>query len=200
MAGRTWSGQVPPYDPVAARRTLAGRTLHLEIASSGNDLTVTLAQVWEHELGVTTEVLQLDWFDYLADLDARRLPIFVFSWIADYPDPEAFLDALFAADSPQRPIVYENPEVQYWLETARKAQDPTTRMDALQRAQQAILEDAVVLPLAFDVEYLLVAPHVRDLLVTPLGILGLERVWIDHTRAAHHRPSEPVLFTWSNRR
>lgn len=199
MAGRTWRGQVLPYDPMAARQALADRTLLLEIASSGSDLAVTLAQVWERELGITTDVLQLDWPDYLADLNARRLPIFVFSWIADYPDPEAILDALFATDSPYQPIVYENPDVQRWLEVARQAQDPSMRVAAFQRAQQAILDDAVVLPLVFDVEYLLVAPHVRDLPVTPLGILGLERVWIDHTRAAHHRPSEPVLFTWSDR-
>lgn len=168
--------------------------------SSGSDLAVTLARVWEQELGVTTDVLQLDWPDYLGDLDARRLPVFVFSWIADYPDPEAVLDALFAADSPHRPIVYENPDVQRWLERARQEQDSATRANLLQRAQQGILDDAVVLPLVFDVEYLLVAPHVRDLPVTPLGILGLERVWIDHAATVHRQTSELVLFEWSNRR
>jgi len=200
MLARDWNAGMLPYDPEAARRALAGRTLHLEIVSSGSDLAVTLARVWEQELGVTTDVLQLDWPDYLGDLDARRLPVFVFSWIADYPDPEAVLDALFAADSPHRPIAYENPDVQRWLERARQEQDSAARASLLQRAQQGILDDAVVLPLVFDVEYLLIAPHVRDLPVTPLGILGLERVWIDRAAAVHHRSGELVLFEWSNRR
>jgi ABC-type transport system substrate-binding protein len=184
MAPGRWEAVLPPYDPAAARQALADRSVHVEIVSAGSDLAVTLARVWEQDLGITSEVLQLDWPDYLADLDTRQLPIFVFSWVADYPDPEAVLDALFAADSPHRPIAYENPAVQRWLDTARHATDPTTRAAALRRAQQAVLDDAVVLPLFFDVEYLLVAPAVRDLPVTPLGILGLEHVWIDRAGAA----------------
>ncbi|MFN3337377.1 MAG: ABC transporter substrate-binding protein, partial [Thermomicrobium sp.] len=179
MPGSPWAATVLPTDPDAARELLAGRQLQLEVVSAGSDLGVMLARVWEQELGADVEVLQLDWPDYLDDLDARRLPIFVFSWVADYPDPEAVLDALFATDSPARPIVYENARVQRLLDQARHTLDPNERRAVFLAAQQAILDEAVVLPLTFDVEYLLVAPRVRDLPVTPLGILGLERVWID---------------------
>ncbi len=184
MPGGPWGAAVPPFDPEQARRTLTGRSLRLEIASAGSDVAVMLGQVWRRELGVEVEVLQYDWPDYLAELDARRLPIFVFSWIADYPDPEAVIDALFAEDSPNRPIEYRNAAVQELLAAARRTTDPLERQALLVAAQQQILDDAVVLPLTFDVEYLLVAPRVRDLPVTPLGILGLERVWIAPERAA----------------
>jgi len=143
-----------------------------------------LGQVWRRELGTEVEVLQYDWPDYLTELDARRLPIFVFSWVADYPDPEAVIDALFAEESPNRPIDYRNAAVQELLAAARRATDPQERHALFLAAQQQILDDVVVLPLTFDVEYLLVAPRVRDLPVTPLGILGLERVWIAPERAA----------------
>jgi len=184
MPGSPWTAATLPTDPEAARALLAGRTLQLEVVSAGSRLAVMLARVWEQELGADVEVLQLDWPDYLDDLDARRLPIFVFSWVADYPDPEAVLDALFATDSPARPIAYENPRVQRLLDQARHTLDPGERREAFLAAQQAILDEAVVLPLTFDVEYLLVAPRVRDLPMTPLGILGLERVWIDGSHPA----------------
>lgn len=184
MPGSPWTAATLPTDPEAARALLAGRTLQLEVVSAGSHLAVMLARVWEQELGADVEVLQLDWPDYLDDLDARRLPIFVFSWVADYPDPEAVLDALFATDSPARPIAYENPRVQRLLDQARHTLDPGERREAFLAAQQAILDEAVVLPLTFDVEYLLVAPRVRDLPMTPLGILGLERVWIDGSHPA----------------
>lgn len=181
MGGQDWPGDLLPYDPEKARQSLGGRQVHLEIASSGGGLAIVLARVWSEELGITAEVVQLDWPNYLTDLDARRLPVFVFSWVADYPDPEAVLDALFAADSPHRPIAYENPELQHWLERARRTLDPAARNRALAEAQRIVLEDAVVMPLLFDVEYFVIAPYVRDLPVTPLGILGLERVWIDRS-------------------
>lgn len=182
MPGGPWRAALPAYDPVAARAVLAGRSLHLEVASAGSELPVMLARVWQQELGATVEVLQYDWPDYLADLDARRLPIVVLSWVADYPDPEAILDALFARESPFRPIEYDNPVVQLHLARARSTLDPVERRAELSAAQDALLADGVVLPLTFDVEYLVVAPRVRDWPLSPLGILGLERVWIDHTR------------------
>ncbi len=184
MPGSPWTAAMIPSNPGVARDLLAGRQLQLVVVSAGDDLAVILAQVWKQELGVNVEVLQLDWPDYLDDLHARRLPIFVFSWVADYPDPEAVLDALFATDSPVCPITYENPRIQRLLEQARHALDPNERRTTFLAAQQAILDEGIVLPLTFDVEYLLVAPRVRDLPLTPLGILGLERVWIEGSRPA----------------
>jgi ABC-type transport system substrate-binding protein len=184
IPGGPWQATVLPYDPGEARRVLTGRSLRVEVASAGSDVAIMLGQVWRRELGVEVEVLQYDWPDYLTELDARRLPIFVFSWVADYPDPEAVIDALFAEESPNRPIDYRNAALQELLAAARRATDPQERHALLLAAQQQILDDVVVLPLTFDVEYLLVAPRVRDLPVTPLGILGLERVWIAPERAA----------------
>ena len=54
-----------------------------------------LQAVWEEELGIEVELRQVRWADFLAGLDARRYPAFVLSWIADYPDPQNFLQVLF---------------------------------------------------------------------------------------------------------
>jgi peptide/nickel transport system substrate-binding protein/oligopeptide transport system substrate-binding protein len=47
-------------------------------------------------------------------------------------------------------------------------------------AQQAIVDDGVLIPLYHDVNYILIKPWVRGLVVSPVGMLGLEGVWIEN--------------------
>jgi len=120
----------------------------------------------------------MEWPDYLQDLTDRRLPIFVLSWVADYPDPASFLTALFHSASPDNYLGYHNSEVDRLLDQAAQEPDERVRAQLYAEAQQHILDDFVVIPLYWDVSYLLVKPNVQGLELTPLGILGLERVWI----------------------
>jgi oligopeptide transport system substrate-binding protein len=49
----------------------------------------------------------------------------------------------------------------------------------LQQAQQILVDDAVILPLYYDVAYTLQKPYVRGLELTALGILRLDSVWLE---------------------
>lgn len=178
MLGRQWIAHPPPYDPVRAGTTLRALDEPLAFYTAGSGVPVTLKEVYERDFGLSVEVYALEWPDYLADLTARRLPVFVVSWIADYPDPSAFLTTLFHSDSPDNYLGYENTEVDRLLDQAAREPDEDVRAQLFDEAQQRILDDCVVIPLYWDVDYVLVAPRVQGLELTPLGILGLERVWI----------------------
>ncbi len=180
MLGRTWPASLPAYDPGAARAVLQSRlpARPLQLYTAGSGVPVTLKQVYERDLGIQAEVLLIDWPDYIQDLTGGRLPIFVLSWVADYPDPASFLTALFHSSSPDNYLGYRNPEVDRLLDMAAEEPDEEARARLFAEAQQRILDDFVVIPLYWDVSYLLVKPRVQGLELTPLGILGLERVWI----------------------
>jgi ABC-type oligopeptide transport system substrate-binding subunit len=89
-------------------------------------------------------------------------------WIADYPDPQNFLEVLFHSKSSQNHGGYNNPEVDATLDQARKAQDPAEREALYQKAEQMILEDAAWVPLYFGVENWLVKPYVQGFQLPPL--------------------------------
>ena len=56
--------------------------------------------MWEENLGVEISILQTEWAIYLQDLHQNRFQMFGgLGWIADYPDPENFLDILFHSES-----------------------------------------------------------------------------------------------------
>jgi ABC-type oligopeptide transport system substrate-binding subunit len=157
-----------------------GENGQITIYSSGGGIPTAMKQSMEQELEVPVEVVQLRWQDYMSDMDEGRLPVFVLSWVADGPDPVSFLRALFHSDSPDNYARFSDEDVDELLDLAAVEQDQEVRLDYLRQAHQRILESAVVLPLYHSVDYVLVADHVRGLETTPMGILGLESVWIDN--------------------
>ena len=147
--------------------------------SLGLDLEV-IRGMWEEQLGVAVEIVQVEWATYLDDLHSRKFQAFAgIGWQADYPDPQDFLDVLFHSQSQLNSTGYDNPEVDRWLEDARSA-GWEERVELYRQVEQAILDDAPWVPLWFSGERLvLVKPYVKDYHLTPMIIPKLRFVSIE---------------------
>ena len=179
------------FDPDRARRLLAQSRYGADPASippitittpgsfGANvrlDMDVVL-QMWERNLGITAEFQQTEYATFLQDLHKGRFQMFDIGWIADYPDPENFLDILFHSESTNNHTHYSNPAVDELLMQARVETDTTARYALYNRAEQLILDDAPWVPLWFDGESkLLVKPDVQGYLLPPLIIPRLRYV------------------------
>ena len=142
------------------------------------DMEVVLA-MWEKNLGIKTEFQQTEFATFLKDLNKRRFQMFDIGWIADYPDPENFLDILFYSDSSNNHTNYNNPLVDSLLEQARVETDETKRFTIYNEVEQTILDDAPWIPLWYSGErYLLIKPDVHNYYQTPLIIPKLRHVYL----------------------
>jgi oligopeptide transport system substrate-binding protein len=142
------------------------------------DMEVVL-QMWERNLGVKVEIQQTEFATFLKDLNRRRFQMFDIGWIADYPDPENFLDILFHSESHNNHTNYSSPEVDRLLELARTESDEAARFQIYHQAEQQILDDAPWVPLWYSGErYVLVKPNVEDYYQTPLIIPRLRYVYL----------------------
>jgi len=173
------------FDPDYARQLLSeskyGDDLEnippITITTPGNfganvslDMEVIL-QMWEQNLGITAEFQQTEYATFLKDLHKGRFQMFDIGWIADYPDPENFLDILFHSESTNNHTHYSNPKVDELLMQARVETDTELRYGLYNEAEQMILDDAPWVPLWFSGESkLLVKPNVHDYLLPPLVI------------------------------
>ena len=119
---------------------------------------------------------QLEPETYFYLIKEEKDEMFDTGWIADYPDPQNFLDVLFHSDSKANDSSYSNPEFDTLLERARTEQDEDTRMKMYQQAEGMLIHDGVVIPLWFGKDYLLVNPRVRDYVRTPQGTPLLKQV------------------------
>ena len=173
------------YDPEKARQLLAESKYGPNLegappmilttagsfgASVGLDLEVIL-EMWRQNLGIEVEILRTEFATYLQDLIKRRFEMFEIGWIADYPDPENFLDLLFHSESNNNHTAYSNLEVNRLLELARVEKNQNLRYDLYSQAEQIILDDAPWIPLWYTGEqYSLVKPYVHDYKLTQLII------------------------------
>ncbi|MGK2965546.1 MAG: ABC transporter substrate-binding protein [Tepidiformaceae bacterium] len=180
MPGYEESISTYEYDPEAAAELLAESTyadnmprIILTYGGAGGNAPDVLARIqndWQTALGVEVELQASDPAAFLRDLRRGTFQMFSTGWIADYPDPEDFIDKLFASDSEQNEFGYENPEVDALIQEARTEQDNDTRLQLYHEAEQMIIDDAAVVPIFWPVDHLLIKSCVQNWPVTPMTI------------------------------
>jgi oligopeptide transport system substrate-binding protein len=139
-----------------------------------------ILQMWRENLGIEMELLQTEWAIFLQDLKGRRFQMFGgLGWIADYPDPENFLDVLLHSKSSNNHNGYVNVEVDRLLEKARIEPDQAARFAIYHDVEKKILSDAPWVPLWHgNSGYVLLKPFVKDFFLFPMVIPQLRYVYM----------------------
>ena len=164
------------YDPARARQLLAeagypeGRGFpEMEAyAPSGGDFTSTinayLGEQWRVNLGVRIAWEAPDFRAYQTLVDGDTPPIYRMAWVADYPDPDNFLR--LALHQPYSR--WHNDRFEELLESARSMTDPVERMKFYQAADRLLIDEAGVIPLAYERYHFVVKPWVKRYPVSPI--------------------------------
>jgi len=139
--------------------------------SSGLDIEVII-EMWKQTLGIEVEIQQVEWATFLQMLNKQELQFFSgLGWIADYPDPENFLDINFHSTKSTNHNGYKNEEVDKLLESARTEQDLNNRMQMYNKAERIIVDEAPWIPLWFPGDrYVLINQRVKNYKLTPMSV------------------------------
>jgi oligopeptide transport system substrate-binding protein len=138
----------------------------------GNNISGIIGGIineWQRNLGVKVTVRQIEPNAFLYSLNQEKDQIYDTGWIADYPDPQDFLDILFRTGSQNNEGGYSNPRLDALLDKAAVEQDAGLRLSEYRTAEQMIVQDAAVLPLYYGRNYQLVKPYVKGYAESPLG-------------------------------
>lgn len=174
-----------PFDAARAKQLLAeskyaGKLPEITWTTSGaGGLVQAIVGQWKENLGVSVSIQQTDSATYQAELDNpnKSYQMFDIGWVADYVDPQDFVDILFRSGSrPQNWASYSNPTVDGLIDKANVEKDLPTRLKLYQQAEQLILNDYPVIPLYYSQEYWLTKPYVKGLTYPPLVIPRLRFV------------------------
>lgn len=90
---------------------------------------------------------QTDWPAFSKLLAEGRLPVFLYAWFADVPDPDNFLFKLFPSQSSRNFFGYANPLIDNLLVQTRNTQDALRRADLYRRAEEVIMEEVLIIPI-----------------------------------------------------
>ncbi len=166
-----------PFDPETARQLLAEsryadsfpEITFSAVDADGSPLESVqfMLAAWAEELGVEvrTDLLAPDVYYY--QLEGVAEHIFTYGWVADYPDPENFLDLLLHSE--RHDARYINRSFDSLVERARVEQDRETRLALYNEAERLLLDDTGIIPLFHVKDYVLVRPHVKGFTITPVG-------------------------------
>lgn len=109
-------------------------------------------------------------------------------WVADYPDPENFLQLFYGgnietSDISINPFQYKNDAFDELFESALQERDPKKRMELMAQCDQIIIDDAVVLPLLTDDFITMVNLKVRKFVTNEMQQLDFSTIFIKELKS-----------------
>jgi oligopeptide transport system substrate-binding protein len=120
----------------------------------------TVQQMWKEHLGIDAELRGLEWGVYLDTTHKLDYDVARAGWVADYPDPNTFLD-MFVTGGEQNQTGWSNLRYDELLAQAAGEADPKRRMQLLHDAETILMDEQPIIPIYFRVSKNLVQPHVQ---------------------------------------
>jgi ABC-type transport system substrate-binding protein len=144
------------YDPDRAKQLLveafpAGGIPEVAIDHDDDPTQTAVAGLIKTELdtaGIPAVLRPHPFADYGRFLVSGQQELFRLGWIADYPGPDGFLSPLFSSNSPDNLTGLASPEIDQKLAAARAEADPQKRLAVYLEAEQLVLDQWVVIPVA----------------------------------------------------
>lgn len=181
----------PQYDVAQAKTLLKeagyanGLPSEIELAYNTSKNHQSIAEAVQadlKEVGIKVKLVNMDWGVYITKLDNGETQLFRNGWIADYPDPDNFLDILFHSRNVGpggNSVFYKNPKVDQLLDEAKAMKTGDERWEKYHEIERIIAEDVPLVPLYYYTNIVLRKPFVHDFIVTGKGVMPLKTVWLD---------------------
>jgi ABC-type transport system substrate-binding protein len=156
------------YDPRKAKqfvkeaeRVHGGKLPTLKLSTGGTDtLARQICQFYQRsfkEIGLDVEVEYMDWPTFLEKIKTKSTQMFTLGWVADYPDPENFLQLFYTknASPGTNNFNYSSPEFDKVYEQVAVMPDSPERTELYRKAEQIVLEDCPAVFINHRVAYVL---------------------------------------------
>jgi oligopeptide transport system substrate-binding protein len=132
-------------------------------------------------IGINIQLLyETNWKKFEEMMISYRTPMFRYAWYADIPDPDNFLGILFHSKSKYNFMGYHHAEVDRILDAARREVDVLKRVDLYRKAEEMIMEDAVIVPMINHIFQQAYQPYVKGIAVNALGgpYIPMKKIWL----------------------
>lgn len=137
-----------------------------------------IQQMWREHLGVEAKLYNQEWKVFLDTQQSKNYMVSRAGWIADYNDPNTFLDLLTSENGNNR-SGWSNAEYDGLIAQAAKEIKPNKRWELFQKAEDILLEELPVIPLYVYTRLYLLSndvkgwePNIED--VHPLKYVSLK--------------------------
>jgi oligopeptide transport system substrate-binding protein len=166
-------GKTNPYDPEAAKKLLAdagypgGKGFpKIEILYNTQDvhkkIAAAIQEMWRQTLNIEVELRNAEWKVYLDMQTRMEFDVIRRAWIADYNDPNTFLD-MFTSANGNNNTGFANPEYDRLVAAAARERDPAKRMKLLHGAEALLMDEVPIVPIYFYITKNMWKPEVTGI-------------------------------------
>ena len=159
-------------------------TLYLNAGGGRNtDVAEAIQSQLKENLGLNVHLQLLEFSQLTPRIDDGKAPFFRLGWIADYPNPENFLNLLYGKSIPPtgpstiNSTRYSNPNFDRLFEQALLETDHVKSYQLFAQAEDVAMQDAPYIVLYYDEDYHLLQPNVRDFPGNAMFQLDLKYCW-----------------------
>lgn len=146
----------------------------------------------ERHLNVKLQLEPLSWSEHLARCESGRAAFFLLGWVADYPEPENFLNLLYgkfipadaSASSYPNMQRYRNPAFDALFEQALATLNDSLRYRLYADAETLALNDVPLLLLIYDRDEWLLAKDVQGYALNAMDRRDLKYAWLNRATPA----------------
>jgi oligopeptide transport system substrate-binding protein len=153
-------------------------TLLYNTGESNKLIAEAVQEMWKRTLGVTVQLSNQELKVFYDNLDKHNFQLAIDSWIGDYVDATTFLELFETANGNNSPG-YSSPAYDRHLAAARQSSDAGARAASLHAAEKIIMDEAVVCPLFFSTNPVMIRPAVKDHVRTSIGIVYLKQAHLE---------------------
>ncbi len=126
-----------------------------------------LQQAWK-ELGITVNVDVVEWASFTPMRRAGDYESSRDGWVFDYNDPSNMLDLMISTNGNNN-AKYNNPDYDALMDKAAAETDPKTRSGYLHQAEDLMMSDAGIIPIAYYNDFYLQSPKITGSWHSPYG-------------------------------
>jgi len=150
-------------------------TLMYNTSEAHAQIAQAVAAMWKDALNVDVAVENQEWAVYLDTIDkntpVEEMPhVWRFGWCADYPDANNWLNAVFAPDTGDNNIRWDNREYQDLIDQARLSGDPEERKALYKRAEMILNDEvAAIAPIYYYTTVQMTQPWVTSRTAGEMG-------------------------------
>jgi oligopeptide transport system substrate-binding protein len=159
-------------------RGLPPVTLIYNTSEGHKAIAEAVQEMWRKNLGVNVSLANQEWKVFINSRTKGDYQVARHGWTGDYLDPMTFID-MFVPDSGNNDAQYKKPAYEDLVRRAKETNDQAVRMGLMHQAEKLLMDDAVLAPIYYYTNAVLVKPNVKGYVRSITGVFYFKEAYVE---------------------